>query len=852
MTPKKLLKIAVFGMLALLIFGSALVYFLIADGLPSLEQLENPPQELATRIISADGELLDNFFIKRRTYVPYNQISPEFINALIATEDREFYNHWGVHLSRIGKAMIKNIMRGRNREGASTITQQLALNLYFKREPSYIRKLKEAVTAVQIESNYTKQEILEMYANTVYYGRGAYGIQVASESYFNKDPKDLTTAEAAYLVGILRGPENYDAAESEEKLERATHRRNVVLNLMNEVGLLGDAETQKAKATPLRLAAEQKTNTTQSIAPHFVEWIRQSLRKDSRLQGYDPYRDGLTIYTTLNAQMQRYANQAVAEHMVTFQKQVNSTFNWRDRRTLLDSLVRRAVRMRPDYIAANASGKRAIATQLFRNAAFIDSVKTQATIVQTGVVVLDASSGAILAMVGASPLSMQGNSAARYSLNHVTQIRRQPGSAFKPFVYASALENGLRPSSTVSAAPYSYTLPSGEVWSPQGSGKEGASYTLSTALQFSINTVSARLITQHTSPGEVIRLAKRMGISTPIPSYPSIALGAGEVIPLEMASAYGVFANQGIYVEPVRVTRIEDRYGNVIYTNKLPSVVKDALSPGIANNMTTMMQAVVNRGTAAGIRRFYKHDAAGKTGTTNNFADAWFVGYTPELTASVWVGFDDQRVKFTGWYGQGGTAAAPIWGRLMGKIYADPSLGYRQTRFQRGVVSEPIDPTRVASPPSEDVLPESEGEPNTDTDMHDNPSIQPPPAADRPATNQGGRSLPPMTPPATGTSRSQPNNPAPVTPTRPMETDQNRSSGSTPGRPNPSGTNPTGTNPTGTSPSGTTPSGTNPSGTSPAGTNPGKRPNSTYPPENTTPRKTDTGRRTNPLPPLPR
>ncbi len=712
-------------MLALLVFGSGLVYFLIADGLPSLEQLENPPQELATRIVSSDGELLDNFFIKRRTYIPYNQIQPDFINALIATEDREFYNHWGVHLSRIMKAMVKNIMRGRNREGASTITQQLALNLYFKREPSYIRKLKEAVTAVQIEENYTKQEILEMYANTVYFGRGAYGIQVASQVYFNKDPKELTTAECAYLVGILRGPENYDAAESPEKLIKATDRRNVVLGLMNTVGVLDAAKMEKARNEPIKLSSEEKTDNIQSIAPHFVEWIRQSLRSDKRLQSYDPYRDGLTIYTTLNAQAQRYANQAVAEHLAGFQKQFNASWSWRDKRTLLDSLARRAVRLRPDYIAADANGKRTIATRLFKNQGFIDSVKRQATIIQTGVVILDANTGAILAMVGASPASMVNNSSARYSLNHVTQIKRQPGSSFKPFVYASALEDGMKPSSYISSGPFSFTLPTGEVWSPEGSSSMG-SVSLTTGLKYSINTVAARLITQHTTPAEVVRLAKRMGITTPLNAYPSLALGASDVIPLEMASAFGVFANQGIYVEPVSVTKIEDRFGNVIFTNKLPNSVKDALSPTIARDMTTMMQGVVDGGTASGIRQFFKYDAAGKTGTTNNYADAWFVGFTPELTASVWVGFDDQRVKFTGWYAQGGKAAAPIWGRMMGKIYGDARLGYRQTKFFKGTTRAPFDPKKIKEVPLEGDVPADEtAVPPADGSV--DPSIQPPP-----------------------------------------------------------------------------------------------------------------------------
>jgi penicillin-binding protein 1A len=711
MNSRKILSIiggAITGSVLLL---ALYIIMVVAGELPSFEQLENPPQDLATRVMSSDGEVLDMFFVKRRTYVAFDSIPPDFVNALIATEDREFYHHWGIHTMRIVKAMVKNIVSLRAREGASTITQQLARNLFLNREISISRKLKEAITAVKLEQTYTKKEILELYANTVYFGRGAYGIQVASQVYFGKNPMELNTADCAYLVAVLKGPEIYNAIGN---YEAALNRRNLVLNMMADNGFLEEDTYYKSLKQPIELLAKQNKNVNlNGIAPHFVEMVRQKLDKDERynMKGYNLYRDGLIIHTTLNAKMQRYANQAVDEHLKEFQKQFNQSWSWKDKGNLLNSVLRQAVKEKPEYIQTKDPAQREqIMREALKNQKFTDSVRRRVTTIQTGVSVLDPANGHILAMVGGSPESMRGGSETRYALNHATQIRRQPGSSFKPFVYASALRRGATPETLIESGPFTYTLPGGQVWSPGGSSDKGGPVSMATGLKFSINTVAARLITEYTSPAEVIALAKKMGINSPLDPYPTIALGAEEVIPLEITSAYGAFLNQGISVEPVIITKIEDRMGNILYERKGQGKLTDALSPNEARTMINMMQGVVNGGTASSIRTYYRYDAAGKTGTTNDFADAWFIGFTPQLVAGVWVGFDDQRIKFTGWYGQGGKAAAPIWGRLMGKVYADKTLGYRLTRF--GFAGNATDSASAmpAGIPMENMLPE---EPST-------------------------------------------------------------------------------------------------------------------------------------------
>jgi len=674
----------------------------ILQSLPSLEQLENPPQEFATRILDRNGRLLESFFVKRRLYMPYDSIPAAFFQALIATEDRQFYNHWGIHLWRIVKASVKNLVAFRAKEGASTITQQLARNLYFDREPTLVRKLREALTAIQIEHTYTKNEILELYANTVNFGRGAYGIYVAAQEYFGKHPSQLTPPECAYLVALLKAPATYDA---QTNYERALKRRNLVLALMEDAGFLSSSQRVAYSREPIALV-DPSLNGVRSggIAPHFVEMLRKKLSRDPQLGGYDLYRDGLTIETTLDARIQQYANEAVREQLVNFQREFDRAWSWNAHKELLGAILERAIESHPAYVGAESSHERErIRQSLLNSTRFVDSVKRAVTTVQCGLLVIEPKTGAILAMVGSSPLASSRGAGTRYSLNHCTEIRRQPGSAFKPFVYAAALAEGVIELGTlIDASPFTYTFADGRTWSPKGTAHQGM-VDVATALKYSINTVAARIITQYTSPDRVVALARKMGITTPMDPYPALALGVEEVYPIDLVSAYGTFLNGGISVPPVSIRTIKDRMGRQIYRGKIPAAARDALSPHVCNTMIRLLQGVVDGGTGSTVRQFYRYDAAGKTGTTNDFADAWFVGMTPELVAGVWLGFDDHRIKFTGSYGMGGKAAAPIWGRLMAKVYADRTLGYRKTSFNdRDTTLVPLTPEQARTVIEED------------------------------------------------------------------------------------------------------------------------------------------------------
>ena len=699
MKPFTAWRLVLYSIAFVTIAVAGYIAYSLSSGVPTLQQLENPRQDLATQVLSADGVVLDHFATTRRTYVPYDSIPDHFVHALIATEDRAFYDHWGVHVMRIIKAAFKNVLSLRTKEGASTITQQLARNLYFTQEQTLARKIREAWTALQIERTYTKEEIIEMYTNAVYYGKGAYGLRVAANTYFKREPMQLTAAQCAYLVGLFKAPERYNNDDS-----IGVQRRNLILEMMKEQGFLSESSYAQAITEPL--VKVSSTDSYRGIAPHFVEMIRQELTQDEtwkrRLDGYDLYRDGLVITTTLNARIQNYANESVAEHLIQFQKMFDDSWSWKSNRNTLQSIVSNSIRQRSDYISAGKEDRSKMMKRLSSSRRDIDSIKHLAQTIQTGVVVLDSRTGAILAMVGASPRAMKLNRASKYSLNHVTQIKRQPGSAFKPFLYATALEAGIKPDSTIESGPFSIHLGNGQVWAPRGSSKDGGPMTLRQALKMSVNSVAARLITQVTTPADVVDMCRRMGITSTLRAVPSIALGAVEVSPLELTAAYIPFVNQGLAIEPGFITKIEDKRGNVLWEGKLPLNVTDAISPRIAHTMTSMLRGVVDGGTGSRVRQFFKQQAAGKTGTTNDFADAWFVGYTSQLVAGVWVGFDDRRIHFTTNDGQGGRAAAPIWGRLMAHISADQVLPFQRSVFSLQAASaDTVLPIDIVNPPEE-------------------------------------------------------------------------------------------------------------------------------------------------------
>lgn len=647
------------GAVAVVILGIFIA--IIYSGLPSLEELENPKPQLASKVFSADGELIGQYFIENRIETHINKLPDHLIKALIATEDRKFYNHWGVDVNRFFKAMVKNLFSLSLKEGASTLTQQLARNLYelkVTKESQFdkaIRKIREWITAIQIEKNFTKDEIIELYFNVSYFGKSAYGIEAASRVYFGKTASELTLPESALFIALLKSPRDFDPVN---RYDNALKRRNLVMYNMVSTGFLDKNEYDKLKDEPIVLASE-RPSVMRTIAPHFMEYVRLQMSERSDKYGYDLYRDGLNIYTSLDSRMQKIANEVAAKHISDYQKIFDKSWNWNRNKELLTTLVDEAIKKSREYRNADTQeNKAAIYNRLKKDEAFIDSVKYAATRIEVGFVVIDPFTGEIKTMVGGT------NQEFGRGLNHVSGIRRQPGSSFKPIIYATAIENGYFPSYTILNQKFDYNG-----WSPSNSDNDYSGYeTMRYALAKSLNVVTGRMtISEIAPPKQVVKIAQRMGIKSRLDPYPAIALGTSEVSPLELTSAFGTFVNKGIHVEPISILRIEDKNG-ILVDQFVPEYVQ-AITPQTASLMESMMQDVVSYGTGAGVRRYYQYPAAGKTGTTQNFSDAWFVGYTPELVGGCWVGFDDHRVKFTDWYGQGARAAMPIWAMFMEGAY---------------------------------------------------------------------------------------------------------------------------------------------------------------------------------------
>jgi penicillin-binding protein 1A len=681
----KLLSIITVVVLAILIWYGRY----IVRGLPSLEEIENPRPALASKVYAEDGAVLDQFAEKNRTRISLSKVPQGLIDALIATEDKDFYTHWGVNLPRFARQMVINVLTFRA-YGASTLTQQLARDLYRlqgKQESLFdkiTRKIREFFTSVQIERNFTKQEILELYLNNSFFGRNAYGIESAAQRYFNKSASELTPPEYTLLVGMLQGPNYYDPIKN---IERALRRRNIVINAMIHDGHIDQAQADKIKSDSLNfktLEADYRVG----IAPHFVEWIRQQLVQKAESYGFNLERDGLRIYTTLDSRMQRYANRAVDDHLTGFQEKFDKYWDWSQNTEILQGNIDKMIRDLDVYKKArNAFIRDSIVAALRTNVPFVDSVKKAARQIEVGMVVIDPHSGHIKAMVGGRNFRV-----FRYGLNHVTQIYRQPGSAFKPFVYTVAIDNGWPVCYEIMNQPVTVPMPDGTRWTPQNfEGNFGGKYTLREALKRSINLVAVRLMLEM-QPSTVAEYAHRMGIKSKVPAYASIALGTAEVSPLELTSAYGVFPNEGVLVDPIAILRIEDKDGNVIEEN-VPEK-KEVLSKETAYLMTNLMEGGVNEegGTGTNIRKYFSLPAAGKTGTTNDYGDAWFEGFTPHLAAGIWVGFDDNRIKFGSSDGQGGRAAAPIFGRFMRDAYEDPDIGLGFDYFHQpdGIILDTI------------------------------------------------------------------------------------------------------------------------------------------------------------------
>ncbi len=610
-------KLASGGVL-LILFAVYFIYLI--SGLPSLTKLENIDPALVTRIYSEDGEIIHELFRFNRVYIPIEKIPDYTIQALLSTEDRRFYQHWGIDVHRIPKVVIVDLTSLSFRQGFSTITMQLARNLYFSFERTISRKVREILTALQIERTYSKEEILEMYLNVAYFGHGVYGIEAAAKKYFDKDASQLTIEESATLIPLLKSPAAYSPILHPD---RSLVRRNLVLHNMLVVGDLTQAQYDSLSKLPLVVNEFEQQG---KIAPYFTEYIRQKLNAIGDSLGVDVYEDGLNVYTTLNSKIQAAMDSAVADHLPELQARVRSKLaKVKEKSEMSDSLFEEKSKVQIAFVAINHHN------------------------------------GHIMAMVG-------GRDFKESKFNRAVQARRQPGSAFKPFLYTAAMDNGYTPIDKFLNQPYVVTNLDGTRWDPENYDKTfGGPTTLRVGLMKSLNLIAVRLI-QEIGPQVVAEYAHRMGISTPLRPFPTLALGSSEVIPLELVSAYGVFADQGVRVEPLAITRIEDRYGNVIYESHTKS--REILSRATAYIMTDMLESVINGGTGGSARWKYgfHKPAAGKTGTTNDYTDAWFVGFTPALTAGVWVGLDDPKMSL-GRGETGNAAALPFWADFMKRVY---------------------------------------------------------------------------------------------------------------------------------------------------------------------------------------
>ncbi|WDO13897.1 transglycosylase domain-containing protein [Flavobacterium sp. WW92] len=737
--------------------GGVILFFLLASwglfgSMPSFEELENPESNLATEVISSDGETIGKFYNENRTAIKYSDLPKHLVDALVATEDERFYDHSGIDARGTLRAVTSLGTSG----GASTISQQLA-KLLFHGEGSrflpfrMVQKVKEWIIATRLERQYTKQEIIAMYFNKADFVNNAVGIRSAAKVYFGKEPRDLKIEEGAVLVGMLKNPSLFNPIKEKRK-ELVFKRRNTVLGQMVKNGFLEEAAKESLSKKPLVLDYHPESHN-EGIATYFREYLRDFMKtwaKDNPKKDgteYDIYRDGLKIYTTIDSRMQLYAEEAVDAHLANLQKEFfkqaktnkNAPFiklsdaeteklmdrarkaseRWRQMSSQgkSESEIIKSFSVKTDMTVFTWKGERD--TIMTPN----DSIRYYKHFLQTGVMAMEPRTGHVKAWVG-------GINYKHFQYDHVGQGARQVGSTFKPFVYAAAIEQqGYSPCDSIIDAPY--TIPKGrhnvtETWTPRNSnGTYKGMVTLKYALAQSINTVSAKLIDK-VGPDAVIDLVKKLGVKSNIPSQPSIALGAVEITVEDMVAAYSTFANQGVYIKPQVITRIEDKNGVILYETVPES--HDVLNKDIAYAVIKLLEGVTESGSGGRLRTdgggfgyemmtgypyVLRNPIAGKTGTTQNQSDGWFVGMVPNLATGVWVGNEDRSAHFKSiTYGQGAVMALPIWGLFMKKCYADKELNVSKEPFERPAnLSIKVD---CWKPPVKDTTAVDQEEQNTD------------------------------------------------------------------------------------------------------------------------------------------
>lgn len=722
--------------------------------IPSFEELESPDSNLATQVIGDDGKtILSTFHIENRSYVTFDELSSNLVEAAVATEDVRFYRHSGIDFKSLGRVIFKTLLGGDSSQGGgSTITQQLAKTLYPRADvsskiPGFSKvkmvwiKLKEWVTAVKLERSYTKDEIITMYLNQVFFGSNAYGIKSAAQTFFAKTPAALTVEEAATLVGMVNKPTRYNPALNPDK---SLVRRNFVISQMAKAGYLTVEQKDSLQQLPITLsyqiqdhtagtglyfremlrrtmtASQPKRSSYNQYEDYVVDslqwaddelygWINKNLKPDG--SKYDIYRDGLRIYTTINPSMQRYAEEAVVKHIGgDMQKRFDREARWKTNppfddeveKKTIDGIMKRARKDSDRYRRMKAAGvseadifksfTKPVEMTLFtwdgdRQVDTVmtpdDSIRYYKRHMRASFMAMAPGTGEIKAYVG-------GTDFKAFQYDNARQSKRQVGSTIKPFLYTLAMQEGMSPCHQVANVPQTFVISEDKVWTPESTDKDeyiGNMVTLKWGLSKSSNNISAYLMKQY-GPEAMVEMMRKMGVGSFLDPVPPLCVGSANISLYEMVAAYNTFPSKGVFVRPVFVTRIEDNMGNVLA--EFSTVKKEAISDRTAYLMANLMQGVVNSGTGYALRGRFNltGEIGGKTGTTNDNADGWFIGYTPQLTAGAWAGFEDMQVHFSATGNGGGAGAAlPIWGYFMQMVRKDPSLAryYNQETFEMPV-----------------------------------------------------------------------------------------------------------------------------------------------------------------------
>lgn len=735
-------------------------YVLTFSDIPSFEELERPESNLATLVFADDGSVISTFHIENRSYVAFEELSPNLVNALVATEDVRYYRHSGIDFKSLGRVAIKTLLGGDSSQGGgSTLSQQLAKTLFdrpdmrgmgkVKRMKTMIEtKLKEWAIAVKLERSYTKNEILTMYLNEVEFGSNSFGIKAAAQTFFSKLPSDLTIEESATLVGMLNKTDRYNP---KRHYDYSLQRRNFVISQMSKNGFVTKDVCDSVQQLPIDLSSYRVQNHNVGSALYFRDmlyrvmnakkpnrndskyqyvedfyadsllwaedplygWLNKNLKPDGTR--YNIYRDGLRIYTTINPKMQEYAEEAVAEHIGgTMQKLFDNELKWRKnppfasgtKQSTIDGIMRRARKSSDRYhnlLNGGMSEREVLATfsepqkmTIFTwddPDHYVDTVMTPDDSIlhykrhmRAAFMVMTPGKGEIKAYVG-------GPDYKAFKWDNARQSVRQIGSTVKPFLYTLAMQEGMSPCYQVANLPQSFVT-GGRVWTPRGgSERVGEIVTLQWGLARSNNNISAYLMKQF-GPDALVRMMRRMGIQGHVDAVPPLCLGSANVSLYDMVAAFNTFPSKGVYVRPKFVTKIEDNMGNII--TRFATMHKESIGEETAYTMVKMMEGVISSGTGRSLRSRYnlKGEMAGKTGTTNSNVDAWFIGYTPQLTAGAWSGFEDTQIHFaSGANGQGARAALPIWGLFMQKVRKDPSLApyYSKTSFDPPSTGHSVD-----------------------------------------------------------------------------------------------------------------------------------------------------------------